>query len=90
VSAWNLGFLLGGVVVLVVAALLIALLVVARTIAGLASTALAVAGDIEKATTPIWGIGTANETVQKIAATVQSIEGRVAAVAEVLERGGAR
>lgn len=89
-SAWNLGFLLGGVVVVVVAALLLTLLVVARKIAGLAQTALAVAGDIEKATTPIWAIGTANETVAAIATSVRSIERSVVALAEAVEKGGGR
>jgi len=91
VSAWNLGFALGGAVVVVVAALLIGILLVARKIAGLAATALAVAADIEKATNPIWAIGTANGTVEDIVRTVASVDRRVSSLADVLEgKGGAK
>ena len=90
-SAWNLGFALGGAVVVVVAALLIGILLVARKIAGLAATALAVAADIEKATNPIWAIGTANGTVEDIVRTVASVDRRVSSLADVLEgKGGAK
>lgn len=90
-SAWNLGFALGGAVVVVVAALLIGILLVARKIAGLAATALAVASEIEKATTPIWAIGTANGTVEDIVRTVGSVDRRVSSLADVLEgKGGAK
>lgn len=89
-SPWTLGFTLGAVVVLVVAVLLISILVVARKIAGLASKALSVAGEIERATAPIWAIGTANSTVAETVRTVQSIEARAGAVADVLDRKGGR
>ena len=90
-SAWNLGFALGGAVVVVVAALLIGILLVARKIAALAATALAVAADIEKATAPIWAIGTANGTVEDIVRTVASVDRRVSSLADVLEgKGGAK
>ena len=90
-SAWNLGFTLGGAVVVVVAALLIGILLVARKIAGLAAAALAVAADIEKATAPIWAIGTANGTVEDIVRTVASVDRRVSSLADVLEgKGGAK
>jgi cell division protein FtsL len=83
-SYWNLGFVLGGVVVLVVAVLLVTLLAVARKIASLATTALEVAGDIERATQPIWAIGTANQTVESMAITVRSVDRRVNAIADKL------
>lgn len=90
-SYWGLGFGIGAAVVVVVAAVLITILAVAKKIAGLAATALAVAADIEKATNPIWAIGTANGTVEGIARTVKSVEGRVGTLADVLEgKGGKR
>lgn len=87
-SAWTLGFTLGAIVVLVVAALLISILVVARRIAGLAATALSVAGEIESATTPIWSLGAANATVAEVARTVQSVERHVLDVAKTLGQTG--
>ena len=90
-SAWSLGFTLGAAVVVVVAALLIGILLVARKIAGLAATALAVAAEIEKATNPIWAIGTANGTFEDIVRTVASVDRRVSSLADVLEgKGGAK
>ncbi len=90
-SAWSLGFAIGAAVVVVVALLLIGILLVARKIAGLAATALAVAAEIEKATTPIWAIGTANGTVEAIARTVRSVDQRVLSLADVLEgKGGGK
>ena len=87
-STWSLGFAIGAAVVVVVAVLLIGILLVARKIAGLAATALAVAAEIEKATTPIWAIGTANGTVEDIVRSVKSVEQRVGALASVLEGKG--
>ena len=87
-SNWTLGFVLGGVVVVVVAAVLIAILLVARKIAALAATALKVAAGIESATKPIWALGTANETVEGIARTVRSVDENVNGIADALEGGG--
>jgi len=91
VSPWSLGFAIGAAVVVVVALLLIGILLVARKIAGLAATALAVAAEIEKATTPIWAIGTANGTIEDIVRTVKSVDRHVASLADVLEgKGGGK
>lgn len=90
-SPWSLGFAIGAAVVVVVALLLIGILLVARKIAGLAATALAVAAEIEKATTPIWAIGTANGTIEDIVRTVKSVDRHVASLADVLEgKGGGK
>ncbi len=82
---WTYGFIIGGVVVLIVAILLITILVVARNIRRLAAEALSVAGEIEVATKPIWGVAGANEIVKDIARAAQSLEGRVKGIARVLE-----
>ena len=89
---WTLGFALGTVVVLIVAALLIAILLVARNIERLAGQALAVAGEIEAATRPVWALGDANDLVEEIATAVRSIDAQVTALADQLapEAGGGR
>ncbi len=84
---WNIGFILSGAIVVVVALVLIVILWVARKIRRLAAEALSVAGEIEAATNSIWGIEGANNLVKDIARGAQSIEGRVKAIAGVL--GGA-
>ncbi len=84
---WNIGFIISGAIVLVVALLLIVILLVARNIRRLAAEALSVAGEIEAATTCIWGIGGANDLVKDIARGALSIEGRVKGIAKAL--GGA-
>ncbi len=82
---WTYGFIIGGVVVLIVAILLITILLVARNIRRLAAEALSVAAEIEVATKPIWGVVGANEIVKDIARAARSLEGRVKAIAGVLE-----
>jgi hypothetical protein len=81
---WILGFTLGILVVLVVAALLIAILLVARNIERLAAQALDVAGDIVSATRPVWVLGDANDIVEDIATAVRSIDAQVTALADQL------
>ncbi|MEO5722143.1 MAG: hypothetical protein ABIR71_11815 [Chthoniobacterales bacterium] len=83
---WTLGFIISGAIVLVVALVLIVILVVARKIRFLAGEALSVAGEIEAATNCIWGIEGANDLVRDTARAAKSIEGRVKAIAGVLEK----
>ena len=83
-DAWVLGYILGVLVVLVVAALLIAILLVARSIERLAGQALGVAGEIVTATRPVWTLGAANGIVEEISGTVRSIEARVTFIADEL------
>jgi len=87
-SNWTLGFVLGGVVVLVVAGILIAILVVARKIETLAATLLEVAGGVESGTEPIGALGAVNATVENIVLTVRSVDRHVNGIAETLEGGG--
>ena len=82
---WNLGFILGGAIVIIVAVLLIAILLVARNIRRLAAEALSMAGEIETATAPIWGIGAANDIIREMAIAAKSIESRVKTMAAALE-----
>ena len=84
---WTLGFALGAAVVLVVAALLIAILLVARNIERLAGQALGVAGEIVAATRPVWVLGDANNIVEEITTAVRSIDAQVTALADQLAPG---
>jgi hypothetical protein len=84
---WTLGFALGAAVVLVVAALLIAILLVARNIERLAGQALGVAGEIVAATRPVWALGDVNDIVEEIATAVRSIDAQVTALADQLAPG---
>ena len=81
---WILGFALGAAVVLVVAALLIAILLVARNIERLAGQALAIAGEIVAATRPVWVLGDANDIVEEIATAVRAIDAHVTTLADTL------
>src|SRR5262245_7020424 len=81
---WTLGFLLGGVIVVVDAALLISILLVARNIERLAGQALGVAGEISKETRPIWLLADANNIVEDIVGIVRSIEAQVTTIADEL------
>jgi hypothetical protein len=81
---WTLGFTLGGLIVVVVAALLITILLVARNIERLAGRALGVAGEIKTATRPVWSLADANDLLEDIAGTVRSIESQVTAIADEL------
>ena len=87
---WAIGFILGGAIAVVVAALLITILLVARNIERLAGQALGVAGEIKTATRPIWSLADANNILEDIAGTVRSIEAQVTAIADELspENGG--
>ncbi len=87
-SPWTLGFVLGGVVVLVVAGVLIAILTVAKRIESLAATALEVAGGIESNTKPIHVLGAANQIFENIVRAVRSVDRRVNRIADTLEGGG--
>jgi hypothetical protein len=85
---WIVGFILGAAVVLVVAALLIAILLVARNIERLAGQALGVAGEIVAVTRPVWALGDVNDIVEEIATAVRSIESQVTALADQLAPEG--
>ena len=81
---WTVGFLLGGVIVAVVAALLTTILLVARNIERLAGQALGVAGEIKAATKSIWALADANDILEDIAGTARSVDAQVALIADQL------
>lgn len=79
---WTIGALVAGSVVLIVAALLTAILLVARNIERLAGIALRVVGEIADDTRPIWSIADANAIVEDIVDTARSIEARIESLAD--------
>lgn len=83
---WQLGYLLGAMVVLAVATLLIGILLVARKIEALATSALGIAGHIESRTRPIWLLGEANRVVTRILAAVTRVEATTDTIAGVVKR----
>jgi hypothetical protein len=81
---WLVGFTLAGVVVIVVAVLLITIILLARRIAGLAATALAVVREIDTSTKPIWSLNTTNKVAHDLLGGAQAIDANAKAIASVL------
>ena len=90
-AAWRLWMLVGGVVVLVAAALLVTIWLTARSIADQAARALRAAEAIRDSTRAIWELQTTNEVAEQLRETVHDIETKAAKLVEALEsRAAAR
>ena len=85
-GAWRLWMLVAAAVILVAAALLVAIWLTARSIAGHARRALRAADAIRANTRPIWELQTTNEVAVDLRDTVRAIETRCAALVDALER----
>jgi urease gamma subunit len=81
---WSLA--IAGVVVLIAAALLIAILLVARSILSHAREALEVAEQIAEDTAVIWKLDDTNHVAEEILATVESIESHGARIVDALHQ----
>ena len=81
---WYWSLAVAGVVVLLAAALLIAILLVARRILSNARQALEAAEAIAEETQVIWELEETNRTTEEILATAQSIEERGGRIAGTL------
>ena len=79
-TLWALGFLVGLVIVLVVAVLLIGILLQARRIHGLARTAAAVVAEIDSNTRSVWSLAATNEVAKGLLEGAQAIDGNAAAI----------
>lgn len=79
---WSLG--VAAVVVLLAAALLIAILLVARSILSHAGQALEAVEEIEASTRIIWELDETNRLATEILETTESIEGRGARISGAL------
>ena len=81
---WYWSLAVAGVVVLLAAALLIAILLVARRILSNARQALEAAEAIAEETQVIWALEETNRTAEEILATAESIEERRGRIAGTL------
>ena len=79
-TLWTAGFLLGLVVVLVVAVLLIGILYQAHRILKLARTASAVVAEIDENTRSVWALSQTNEVADQLLGGAQSIDQNAAAI----------
>ena len=79
-TLWTAGFLLGLVVVLVVAVLLIGILYQAHRILKLAKTASAVVAEIDENTRAVWALSDTNEVADQILGGAQAIDQNAAAI----------
>jgi hypothetical protein len=79
---WSLA--VAGVIVLIAAALLIAILIVARSIRDHAQEALVAAERIADDTAVIWKLDESNHVAEEILATVESIEAHGGRIADAL------
>jgi hypothetical protein len=84
-AAWRLWMLVGGVVVLVAAALLVTIWLTARSIAAHATRALGAAEAIRDNTRAIWQLQTTNEVAEQLRDTVRDIEAKTTKLVDALE-----
>ena len=81
---WTLWLGVAGVIVVAAAALLIAIIMLARQIGALAATGLAVVEQIEQNTKPIWQLNATNHVAVELLGGAQAIEGNAVAIAGAL------
>jgi len=79
-TLWTAGFLLGLVVVLVVAVLLLGILYQAHRILKLARTASAVVAEIDENTRSVWALSQTNEVAGQLLGGAQAIDQNAAAI----------
>jgi hypothetical protein len=86
---WTLGFVVAGLVVVVVAVLLLGILMQARRIRTLAGAASGLVGEIDANTRSIWALTATNQVAGQILEGAQAIDRNAGAVAAALT-GAAR
>lgn len=87
-TSWGFWYAVGAAVVVVAATLLIAILLVARSIAAHATRALEAARRIEENTKPIWALADALDTLVTIRRVAGSVAEKAGLLAGVLHGGG--
>lgn len=87
---WTLGFIVAGLVVVVVAVLLLGILMQARRIRALAGAAIGLVGEIDANTRSIWALKTTNQVAGQILDGAQAIDRNAASVAAALTGDAAR
>ncbi|MEL6963670.1 MAG: hypothetical protein AAFO01_13020 [Pseudomonadota bacterium] len=81
---WTLGFLVGIIVVLVVAVLLLGILYQARRIRRLALAASEIVGEIDVNTRSIWALRDTNAVAGQLLDGARAIEGNCAAIVDAV------
>lgn len=81
---------IAGAVVAVAAALLVTIVMLARQIASLAATGLAVVEQIEQNTKPIWQLNATNHVARQLLDGAQAIEGSADAIVDALSAADQR
>ena len=87
---WFIWLGVAGVVVVLAAALLITIVVLARQIAALAATGLAVVEQIEQNTKPIWQLNATNHVAGQLLGGALAIESNAVAIVGALSAGEQR
>ena len=87
---WTLGFVVAGIVVAVVAALLIGILMQARRIQKLAGAAVGLVGEIDANTRSIWALTQTNQVAGQILEGAQAIDRNAGEVAAALTGGAGK
>jgi len=83
-SLWTLGFLLGAVVVVVVAVLLLGIIQQARRIHTLAKAASGLVGEIDLNTRSVWALRDTNAVAEEILAGATAIEANATAIVDAV------
>jgi hypothetical protein len=83
-SYWLIGFIAGGVVVVVVAVLLIGIILQASRILKLARTAAEVVGQIDVNTRSVWALRDTNAVAEQILVGARAIDGNASAIVNAL------
>lgn len=79
-SLWTLGFIAGGLVVVVVAVLLLGIIRQAMRIRALARVAAAVVGEIDANTRSVWALRDTNAVAATILEGAKAIDGNASAI----------
>lgn len=87
---WFVWLAIAGTIVVAAAALLITIILLARRIATLAGTALAVVEEIEQNTKPIWQLNATNKVAKDLLVGAKAIEGNAGAIAAALTEADKR
>ena len=89
-TLWTAGFLIGIVVVLVVAVLLLGILWQARRILKLAKTASAVVAEIDENTQSVWALRDTNAVARQIFDGAEAIDANAAAIVAAVSHAPAQ
>ncbi len=84
-SGWTIGFIIGALIVVIVAVLALIILRAAIGIRRGAERALAAGAQIQERTMPLWGLETTNGVAAQLANAARSLEAHATALAGALE-----